>query len=152
MPMSLRKNLEVPLICAVFLSCVLAAGPSHASSDVSLSIKVIHAKKGERFVDRRLRALVKDLRGLPFSSYTLKDEATLKLELGSTGRLQLPNQAWMSVTPRSLDNKKLRLDLEVKDYKFKTTVSIQSGKTLALGGPRYDGGILILAVTRTKSP
>lgn len=135
------------LVAALFVSFALPAVAE--ATQVPLKITIIHARKGPANVDPKLKGLVKDFKGLPFSSYELKDEATFKLELGSSGRLQLPSKAWLSVVPRKLKGETLRLEIEIKDYKFKTTVAIQPGKTLAVGGPPYDGGALILAVTRS---
>ncbi|MEL6545640.1 MAG: hypothetical protein AAFQ82_13495 [Myxococcota bacterium] len=120
------------------------------ATEVPLEIKVIHAKKGKDSVDSALKGLVKDFKGLPFNSYSLLDEATFKIEIDSTGRMQLPSKAWMALRPKELRGKDLRLDIEIKELKFKTTVVVPEGKTIAVGGPRYDGGHMILAVTRQK--
>lgn len=148
---SLRLALMTRWFAAFCLVTVALWAPTAQASEVPLGIKVIHATKGKSSVDAKLKGLVKDFKGLPFDSYTLLDEASIKLEQGSTGRMQLPSKAWMSLKPQELRNGKLRLDVEIKDLKFKTTVVIPEGKTIAVGGPRYDGGAMILAVTYEKS-
>jgi hypothetical protein len=93
--------------------------------------------------------MVKSFPKLGFNAYELKDEATLQLELGSAGRIQLPNREWMSVRAKQLTpDGKLRLELAVEELKFKTTVTITEGATLAVGGPSFGDGALILAITR----
>lgn len=121
-----------------------------AEKPVELSIKVIYAQKGPAGVDPKLRGLVKDFKGLPFSSYSLADEATLALAKDEVGRVELPGKVWMTVVPKEGRSKKLRLEIEIKEYKIKTTVGIKPGATLAVGGPPYKSGTLILAITHLK--
>lgn len=149
---TLRTSVDRPLMRHLVVAfLVLLASPAVAeATEVPLTITIIHARKGPANIDPKLKGLVKDFKGLPFSSYELKDEATFKLELGSRGRLQLPSGAWLAVVPKNLKGDTLRLAIAIKDYKFRTTVAIQPGKTLAVGGPPYEGGALILAVTRAR--
>ncbi len=148
-------NLRLGLASALLL--LLVGAPAHAGG-YKLAVKVVHAQNQSAKVDKRLEGLVKQLDALKFKGYELKDEATFELELGASGRMQVPSDktparredvAWMTVTPLSLaPDGKLKLELEVKDLKFKTTVVLAQGATLAVGGPAYDGGAIILAVTR----
>lgn len=136
------------------LACLaLAFAPGVASAQpVALSIKIIDARSDGNSVDPRLKELARELATLKFTSYQLIDEATLKLEVGSSGRMQLPNGHWMVLKARELSKDgKVRLDLEVKKLKFKTTVSVGPGATLAVGGPSVGEGSLILAVTHLKA-
>jgi hypothetical protein len=120
---------------------------------VHLGIKVIHAHNHGTAVDPKLASLVKEFQGLKFTAYELKDEATFQLDVGSSGRMQLPSEAWMTVRPREVAaDGKLRLEMEVEAIKFKLTVAIAPGATLAVGGPPFKDGALILAVTRDPKP
>ena len=104
-------------------------------------------------LDPKLKDLASAFKKLDFTAYELKDEATFNLEMNSTGRMQLPSQDWMTIKTLGTvgPNDKLRLQLEVKKLKFKTTVAIDPGATLAVGGPPFQDGALILAVTRANS-
>jgi hypothetical protein len=119
-----------------------------ATTPVTLDVKIIHAHNKSTQVDPRIAAIVKDLGALKFTGYDLKDQETFPLEPKSIGRMKLPSGAWLTLTPLELSHDKLRLELEIKDLKFKTVVTINKGATLAIGGPPYDRGALILAVTR----
>jgi len=67
--------------------------------------------------------------------------------------MQLPNGEWMVVKPLGLEaDGKLKLELSAEKLKFKTTVAIGPGATLVVGGPPFDGGALIVAVSRPKEP
>lgn len=131
-----------------FLAVSLLAQVAFAAP-VELLVKVVHAHSLNTTVDPKLAALVKDFKDLKFTGYQLKDEAKFNLELSATGRMQLPSGAWMTIQPQSLaSDGKLRLALEIKDLKFKSTVSVSPGATVAVGGPAFEDGALILAVTR----
>jgi hypothetical protein len=131
----------------VALLFVLAL-PAQAAP-VQLAVKVVHAHDQNEQIDPKLAALVKEWKALKFKGYTLLDEATFALELLAKGRMQLPSGAWMTVEPREFaQDGKLRLELVIADMKFRTTALVGQGATVAVGGPPYDKGALILAVTR----
>lgn len=141
------------------ISCVLAFSFVHLSSDVanagtstSLRVRVLHAHNQRVGIDPGIQELVKELGTLNFTGFDLKSEVMLSLEDGGTSRLPLPNGFIMTVRSHALtDNGMLRLELEVKELKFKTLAAIAEGATLAVGGPPFDNGVLILAVSRPKS-
>jgi hypothetical protein len=127
------------------LSSVATAAP------VQVELKIIHAHNKGKVVDPKIQALVKLLQKLSFTSYTLKDEAVLAIELNAAGSMQLPNGEWLAVKPITMEaDGKLKLELSVEKLKFKTTVAIGPGATLVVGGPPFDGGALIVAVSRPK--
>jgi hypothetical protein len=116
-----------------------------------LNIKVIKAHNRSKAVDPRLEKLVKEWR-LSFTAYELADEAELNLDIGSVGRMQIPGGEWMSIVAKELTpDGKLKLELTVEKLKFKATVLIAAGATLAVGGPSTNDGALILALTRPKA-
>jgi hypothetical protein len=135
----------VTAVLALLLAAPLVAS---AATPVTLDVKIIHAHNKSTQIDPRIAAIVKDLGALKFTGYDLKDQATFTLEPKSVGRMRLPSGAWLTLTPLDFSDDKLRLELEIKDLRFKTVVTINKGATLAIGGPPYDQGALILAVTR----
>lgn len=135
------------------LACMLLVSACHSALEPSraLGIQVIYATNHGQTIDPRLRPLVGELGSLKFTSYQLRDEATFRLEPGSAGRLQLPNQSWLSLTDRGMaEDGKLRLEIAVPELQFKTTVALANGATVAVGGPPFADGALILAVTRLQ--
>jgi hypothetical protein len=156
-PRDLPTLRELPVVRGLTLALVLGAlgvvSPPElqAAGPVPVEVKVVHAHNRSTVVDPRVAALVKDLRPqLKFTGFDLKDSATFSLERNSVGRMKLPSGAWLTLTPLDFGDDKLRLELEVKELKFKTTVSLARGATLAIGGPPYDGGALILAISRRE--
>jgi hypothetical protein len=113
-----------------------------------VQIQVIRASEGTPFFDEKLEKLEKQFKKLPYNRFELKDEAKFELQLASTVRMQLPNEAWMTIIPKELAKDALRIELIIKKLKFRTTVALEKGGTLAVGGPRYGGGALLLAITR----
>ena len=140
----MRRLSELLLLAVWLLPAAVAAKPE------PLNIKVIHAHNKSKIVALRIEKLVKQFK-LAFTAYELKDEAEFNLELGSIGRMQLPSGEWMSVVAKELGaDGKLKLDLTVDKLRFKSTVSIDPGATLAVGGPAQQEGALLLAITRPK--
>jgi hypothetical protein len=128
------------------------AGAAQAAPQ-PLNIKVIQAHNNSKSIDPRLEKLVKEWKHLSFTAYELKDEAEFNLDIGSVGRMQIPNGEWMSIVAQELaPDGKLKLELTVEKLKFKVVVSIAAGATLAVGGPAVNQGALILAVSRPKAP
>lgn len=135
-----------------FMLVIAGTGVAHAEP-VQLGVKIIYAHNKATGIDPKLKKLAKDLSSLKFTAYELKDEAALALELGATGRVQLPTKEWLLVRPREIDqHDKLRVDLEIEKIKLKTTSTIAKDGTLAIGGPAYQDGTLILAITRETKP
>jgi hypothetical protein len=120
------------------------------AAPVKLNIKVIHAHNKDKKIDPRLKKLAKQFASLRFTAFDLKDEANFNLEIGASGSMQLPGGEWMKINTKALWEDKLRLELVVDKLKFKSTVVIADGATLAVGGPAFDDGSLILAVSRPK--
>ena len=113
-----------------------------------LGVQIIYASHDTAGTDPRLRGLVKSFGGLRYESYQLRDEATFSLEAGTAGRMQLPNRAWLSLRPQGMgEDGRVRLELEVDDLQLKSTLALAPGATVAVGGPRFAEGALILAVT-----
>ncbi len=140
-----KTHIELAAAFAVLVSVPQVAD----AAPVRLAVKIVYAHHEGNHIDPKLKKLAHELAALKFSAYELADEATFNLELGSTGRMQLPSGKWMTVTPREIaQDGKLRVDLTIEKIQFKATVAIAKGGTLAVGGPPHAKGVLILAVTR----
>ncbi len=145
--MAPRRRFSPPVVA---LALALMAARVAEAAPVRLNLKIIHAHNKGKQIDPKLKKLVKQFASLRFSAFELKDEANFNLEIGASGSMQLPGGEWMKINTQSLHDDKLRLELVVDKLKFKTTVTIASGATLAVGGPAFEDGSLILAITRPK--
>jgi hypothetical protein len=76
----------------------------------------------------------------------------IEVQLGASTRVQLPNKMWMQVQAKSSPQAgMIQLGISSDKPKFKTKVNIRPGATIAVGGPPFDKGSLIFAITRRKS-
>lgn len=120
-----------------------------AATPYPLEVKVVHGSHKGDTVDPKLGELAKTLtKKLKFTSLKLLDQAQFKLIPGSAGRMQLPNREWMHVTAKGMQGPNLRVEIAVEKLEFKATVLIPAGATVAVRGPDFNGGTLILAVSR----
>lgn len=153
-PLPRKVSSSITGLC--FVAAVFIALPRDAvAAQVQLQIKIIYAHNKSKVVDPKLESLVKTkpFTQLKFTAYELKDDATLKIEIGSSTSVQLPNKQWMKVRATELTKDgKLRIDFRIDKPAFTTTARISPGATLAVGGPGFDDGVLILAVSRPRQP
>lgn len=126
-----------------------AAGASALAG--SLEVKVVHATRSGVGVDAELGELARDLKKLNFTSFKVLERSRLQVKRGTTSRFKLPNGLWMEIAPQEMSDEGVwRLQISSQKIKFKSVVAIDAGGTVAVGGPAYKGGALILALTRTR--
>ena len=138
----------LPLLAA---TAIIASPVANAEAAPNrLSVQVILARKTDGPVDPKLQKLAQQLKKLKFKSFQLKDHAQFNLEIGASGRMQLPGGQWMNVSAKGLakKGKMLRTDISVENAEFRTTVLISKGATVVVKGPPFKGGTLILAIKR----
>ena len=135
-----------------FIACGLVFVPALAhGAEHKLQVRIIHASKRSDLVDPKLKDLARELKALPFTSYSLKDEARFSLAIGSSGRMQMPGKEWLTIKVNGVaPDGKLRIEIAIQKLQFKAGLAIAAGATVALRGPKHEGGVLILAVTRAK--
>ena len=137
--------LLIPIVGSFFI-----ASNSLAGGD-PLNIKIIHATKGGVEVDAEIKSLANDFSQLKFTSFKIIDKAKIDVAIGGSSKFQLPNGLWMKVTLLRVDKDGgMRLKIEAKKLKFKSTIAIKPGGTVAVGGPSYKEGALIFALSRPK--
>ena len=138
------------VVCLVALGVGAVARPLLAeAAPFALVIKVVHGRMVGASVDPKLKKLARSLSALKFKSLTLKDEVRLELDIGSAGRMQLPDRHWMQVKARgATDEGKLRLEIHVEELEFVATVVIAQGATVVVRGPPFEDGTLVLVVSR----
>ena len=126
--------------------------PTTQAGEHSLKIKIIHATKSGVEIDPEIKSLARDFSQLKFTSFKIVDKAQINAAVGGSSRFQLPNGLWMDVTLLKVDKDGgMRLRIEAKKLKFKSTIAIKPGGTVAVGGPSYKNGALIFALSRAKS-
>lgn len=149
----MRGNFRIALPWAIllFLSASYVAF-ANSENRITLDIQVIHASHSGKHVDAQIQKLVQSFTNLDFTSYSLKDEMKIDVQLGASTRVQLPNGMWMQVQANpSKRPGMVQLGISSEKPKFKTKVNIGLGATIAVGGPPFEKGSLIFAMTRRPS-
>ncbi|MBN1962373.1 MAG: hypothetical protein JW841_15680 [Deltaproteobacteria bacterium] len=133
---------------AVCIILVLLVDNDAYAAAAQLKIRVIWAHNFSNHVDSSLTKLIKSLGELKYTGYELKTQTTLALKSNDTQKIKLQNGALLKLTLLEYDNDTVRLEIEIPDLKFKTKVSIAKNATLAIGGPPYENGVLIIALSQ----
>jgi hypothetical protein len=140
------------VLCAA--GAALAAKPK-----TRVEIRVIEAVPGvtdKPVVDKKLSALARDLKSLPFKEYKLRDAHQKNMTVGERVSFQFPgpkgeNRFLVVSSHGEQSGGKLRFQLTIKELKFDTLVAVPEGGTLLVGGPRYGKSTIFFAVTAKKS-
>jgi hypothetical protein len=147
------RKLSRLIVAALFPVLTFAGSGRAEASQVSLKIQVIYAHNDSDRVDPKLVELAKTkpFSKLKFTAYELKSEVPLRLGIGAAGSVELPNKRWMKVrATKMMPDGNVRIEFSVDKPEFRATAVISPGSTLAVGGPKYGAGSLILAVERPK--
>lgn len=139
------------LLAAVALLGVMLAGalPVYADPAASVTVTVIHARKGEPYLHEALKPLWETLRktfGAKFDSYDQVSSQTRTLAVDQRFELSMPNGDSFAAIYGGITPEKglLRISLEYGD--FRTKVRIHDGGMFFQAGRSWKGGTLVLAI------
>lgn len=131
--------------------CCLFTQPALAKNTVATHVKVIHASTGSNHIDPGLEEIVAQLRSVfTYTSYRLLSEKKLTLNFKQEGRVTLPGNRILVLTPVDLNKKKINYQIVIlKNEKpiFKTQVLLQNNKSITIGGPKFEKGVLIFNIS-----
>jgi len=142
----------VTLVC----SLVALLGPLHsalyAQATVSLRVQVIYAANEPGGVDSRLGGLAAELqKTFRYSKYELLDSPQGSAALNQSWRANLPGDRRLEITPTAIQGGQYSLTVRVLSSSgqamVNTGVRLRSGATVLVGGPSYQKGVLIIAIT-----
>ena len=120
---------------------------------VSLQVQVIYAANQPGGVDSRLGNLAENLqKTFRYSMYQLLDAPKGSAPLNQTWRAALPDSRSLEITPTAIQAGQYSLTVHVHEAGGKslvnTVVRLRRGSTVLVGGgPPYQKGVLIIAVT-----
>lgn len=128
---------------------LLAATQARAADNYGIEIKIISAQPEGSGVHPSLQKYANDFKNMPFKKFELLDSQTKRLKKGETVTMQFPGpgKRFLKVRASGVKNDKLGFTLSIDAMKFKTTVRIPDRGTLIVGGPKYEKGVVLLAVT-----
>lgn len=119
---------------------------------VEISIGAVRASSAGDDFDPRLVAMRPQLGRLfpHYSSYQLVDQATRQVSWGDKVRLDIPGDRYVLVIPKRIKGDRVSLRVimvEKRRPTMHTALSLKSGATLLVGGPRdAQGRVLIVAI------
>jgi len=144
----MRRPARVLAAALLALLCLPLAARAGAGR-IAIEVQVIRASATGKQIDPELKALAQQLTKLfaQYSSYRLLKTATLDLAYGASGTVDIPEGKALTVTPKALTKGKLEVALKMDEPEFSTDVRLKPGARLLVGGPKLEGGVLILAVT-----
>ena len=122
------------------------AEPPQARPQVAVRVLVAHALKEGSLVDPRCEQLRKRLGPMRFGSLRAVQERQFLLHMGENGAVTLPTGARLKIVPLSIVRKRLNVRVEVPGV-VNTRLQMTSGRPVIVGGPRHDGGHLIVQIT-----
>ncbi len=142
------RFLLVPLLASLFFA---PAGVAAQSQTAKFKVKVLLAsKQGDRVdpqIPKSVRKYLKKSFGARYSSFRLLDSRVLKVGLGHTEEMALPDQSILKLKFRGLPGEFIKLTMEIED--LRTTIRIKNGGMFFQAGHRYKNGMLILAISAT---
>jgi hypothetical protein len=134
------------LVAIPFPDRALAAG-----SSVSIGVDVAHASHEGVSIDPALSKLKSKLQSMfNYSSYKMLDRQKRTIGVGETGEIPLPGNRILKATPASLDGNKIKLDVQIVEggkNKLTTSLGLNKGGMVLVGGPAYQNGVLILIIS-----
>ena len=138
-------------IAAGVIWCCSPAQTAFAQNQVMTTVKVIQASTQSRSVDPALRQIVPELESVfRYTGYALLQERRLSLAFQQQGRIHLPDRRTLVLTPTSRQDDRIRFDILLlhKDVSvFQTQVLLKNNRSMTIGGPRSDHGVLLFHIT-----
>jgi hypothetical protein len=127
-----------------------ASAQEPAASDVSVEVLLIYGSADEGKIDAELTAThdyLKSILPMRFGTLQRFDSKRVELMLGQLGGVALPSGAEVRFLPIAIVDGRLHMHLEMPG--MNTRLQIPSGRTLILGGPRYENGLVIVELRPT---
>jgi hypothetical protein len=85
-----------------------------------------------------------------YTAYKMLDRQKRTIAVGGTGEIPLPGNRILKATPASLEGGKIKLNIQIleggKD-KLTTSLGLNKGGMVLVGGPAYQNGVLILIIS-----
>ncbi len=121
-----------------------------AGRPIHINIKTLLASQNAGPSSPRIKGLAQEYRSvLRYSSYKLLSQNRLNLNLNESGRVSLPGNRIMIITPKGIAGNRASLKLEIYKKKrkiFQTMVRLRNKSSITVGGPKYRGGNLLFNI------
>ncbi len=150
----LGKRLRRVLLFSILCCSVSALGGAAeiTAQIVQVKIGAILASNQSDEFDARLAPLEKQLKLMKYRSYRLLKEESQKVQRKGNATFDIPGGRSLVVTPQDSGTKQLALRVHLQEGGkplLDTTVRLNSGNNILLGGPPHEGGALVISISAT---
>ncbi len=133
-----------------FSMIYLFPNPVLAQTVYNTQIKVIQAATGSSHIDPGIKNLVREIKSVfKYTDYRLIKNKKMALRKNQTGKIALPGNRTLAVTPVDMDGNrityKIRIDKKQAQV-FQTRVLLKNHNSITIGGPQYKKGVLLLNI------
>lgn len=149
-----RRHGVFPSLALLLLLGSLLPLPPVATGQgaVPLKVQVIYAANEPGGVDGRLGTLAAELqKTFRYSKYELLDSPQGSAPLNQGWRTALPGDRLLEITPTAIKDGEYTLTVRVQtsggQAMVNTRVKLKAGRTVLVGGPTHQKGVLIIAIT-----
>ena len=146
-----RARPFAPAFAFFLFLLLLPAVPSGAANAVSVDVGAVYASNEGTSIDPALGTIRGKLQSMfNYTSYRMLDRKRRSLAVGETGEFELPGRRSMRATPLPSQGNKVRLSIQISDGQKKlltTTLGLNRGGMVLVGGPSYQSGVLILIIS-----
>jgi hypothetical protein len=138
------------LVVLLLLAAITVSAPARSQSSVSLTVQVIHASNAGTSVDPALAKIRAQLGSMKYSSYKLLETRPFSTALGAKHAMPLPGGRTLDLYPFGLSGGSLELLVTITDGSKRlldTTFRLSNNGTILVGGPAYNDGVLLVAIS-----
>jgi hypothetical protein len=141
-----------PAALSFLVLLLLLGGSGRAAAEtVSVEIGSVYASNEGSSMDPVLGNIRGKLQSMfNYTSYKLLDRKRRSLAVGETGEFEIPGRRTMRVTPVPAQGSKVRLSVQITEGAknlLTTTLGLNRGGMVLVGGPSHQAGVLILIIS-----
>lgn len=122
-----------------------------AEDTCHITVTTILAAHDDTAIDSRLKPQIGELQSMfNYTSYRLIGSESLTLNVGQSGKVSLPGEHQLDITPRNTHGNRADIALQMvkrKQTVFETQIQLLNRGSLFVGGPKYLNGNLIFKIS-----
>lgn len=140
-------------LTATLFSILLIVAPYTATAKDScrISVETILASRDSSGIDPRLRQHIGELQSMfNYTAYRLLSSEVLNLREGQSGRVSLPGNRQLTITPNKIHGSRADIAMQMMKKRrpvFQTQIQLLNNGSLFVGGPQYQNGNLIFKIS-----
>ena len=112
---------------------------------------VVHASRGQDYVDPRLKSLERYLQHFSYNNFRVLSQKSVTMEeVNTTRKISIEGGRDIAFTFLSIDGQYAKFRVSITSGRGKLadiTVSVPRGRPFVVSGPEYEEGILLIPIT-----